>query len=173
MECNILNMFFHLDLFLLEILFVYTIKKSKKDIFSMFAHIPSLQLVTGLPDSNKGEAKGHLNLAYCNNLVSFPETICRLKALIFLSCSGCSQLNSFPEILENMENSKELSMNISGFFCFNHCWEKQIRNSKHRNGTEIDIPYFWLLTICVYCIFDTIIKLSTLFTGRLRFNHAT
>ena len=37
MECNILNMFFHLDLFLLEILFVYTIKKSKKDIFSMFA----------------------------------------------------------------------------------------------------------------------------------------
>ena len=26
----------------------------------MFTHIPSLQLVTGLPDSNKGVAKGHV-----------------------------------------------------------------------------------------------------------------
>ena len=53
MGCNILNMFFHLDLSLLEVLFVYTIKKGKRDIFNMFTHIPSLQLVTGLPDSNK------------------------------------------------------------------------------------------------------------------------
>lgn len=60
MGCNILNMLFHLDLSLLEVLFVYTIKKGKRDIFSMFAHIPSLQLVTGLPDSNKGRAKGHV-----------------------------------------------------------------------------------------------------------------
>lgn len=59
MGCCILNMLFHLDLFLLEVIFIYTIKKGKKDIFSMFAHIPSLQLVTGFPDSNKGEAKGH------------------------------------------------------------------------------------------------------------------
>ncbi|KAL6314838.1 hypothetical protein AAG906_029053 [Vitis piasezkii] len=34
MGCNILNMLFHLDLSLLEVLFVYTIKKGKKDIFS-------------------------------------------------------------------------------------------------------------------------------------------
>ena len=53
MGCSILNMLFHLDLSLLEVLFIYTIKKGKKYIFSMFAHIPSLQLVTGLPDSNK------------------------------------------------------------------------------------------------------------------------
>lgn len=59
MGCSILNMLFHLDLSLLEVLFIYIIKKGKKDIFSMFAHIPSLQLVTGLPDSNKGGAKGH------------------------------------------------------------------------------------------------------------------
>ena len=26
----------------------------------MFAHIPSFQLVTNLPDSNKGGAKGHV-----------------------------------------------------------------------------------------------------------------
>ena len=60
MGCSILNMLFHLDLSLLEVLFVYTIKKGKKDIFNMFAHIPSLQLVTGLPESNKGGAKGHV-----------------------------------------------------------------------------------------------------------------
>ena len=60
MGCNILNMFFHLDLFLLEVLFVYTIKKGKRDIFNMFTHIMSLQLVMGLPDSNKGGAKGHV-----------------------------------------------------------------------------------------------------------------
>ena len=53
-------MLFNLDLSLLEVLFVYTIKKGKKDIFSMFAHIPSLQLVTNLPDSNKRGAKWHV-----------------------------------------------------------------------------------------------------------------
>lgn len=53
-------MFFHLDLSILEVFFIYIIKKGKKDIFSMFAHIPSLQLVTGLPNSNKGGAKEHV-----------------------------------------------------------------------------------------------------------------
>lgn len=60
MGCNILDMFFHLDLFLLEFLFVYTIKMSWKGIFSLFAHIPFLQLVTGLPDSNKGRVWGYI-----------------------------------------------------------------------------------------------------------------
>lgn len=52
-------MLFHLDLFLLEVIFIYTIKKGKKDIFSMFTHIPSLQLVMGFPNLNKGGAEGH------------------------------------------------------------------------------------------------------------------
>ena len=60
MGCSILNMLFNLDLSLLEVLFVYTIKKEKTDLFSLVAHIPSLQLVTNLPDSNKGRAKGHV-----------------------------------------------------------------------------------------------------------------
>ena len=60
MGCIVLNMLFHLDFSLLEVFFIYTIKKGKKDIFNMLAHIPSLQLVTGLPDSNKGGAKGHV-----------------------------------------------------------------------------------------------------------------
>ena len=60
MGCSILNMLFNLDLSLLKFLFVYTIKKGKTDLFSLFAHISSLQLVTNLPDSNKGGAKGHV-----------------------------------------------------------------------------------------------------------------
>lgn len=60
MGCNILDMLFCLDLSLLEVIFVYTIKKGKNDIFSMFAHILSLQLVPELPNSTKGGAKGHV-----------------------------------------------------------------------------------------------------------------
>lgn len=60
MGCSILDMLFSLDLSLLEVIFVYTIKKAKNDIFSLSASIPSLQLVTGLPDSTKGAARGHV-----------------------------------------------------------------------------------------------------------------
>lgn len=60
MGCSILDMPFHLDLFLLEVLFVCTIKMSRNGIFSLSAQISSLQLVTGLPNSNKGGAKGHV-----------------------------------------------------------------------------------------------------------------
>ena len=58
MGCSIINMLYNLDLTLLEVFFVYSLKKVKNDIFSMFAHLPSLQLVTELPDSTKGGAKG-------------------------------------------------------------------------------------------------------------------
>lgn len=40
MGCSILNMLFHLDLSLLEVLFIYTTKQGKKDIFSMFCPYP-------------------------------------------------------------------------------------------------------------------------------------
>lgn len=60
MECNILNMLYHLDLSLLEVLFIYTTKMSEKEIFSLSAHVPSLQLVFGLLDSTKGTIKGHV-----------------------------------------------------------------------------------------------------------------
>ena len=53
-------MLFHLDLSLLEVMFVYTVKMSRKGIFSLFALIPSIQLVTGLPDSTKSATKGHV-----------------------------------------------------------------------------------------------------------------
>lgn len=60
MGCNTLDMLFHLDLSLLEVLFVYTIKKGKNDIFNLSASIPSVQLVIGLPNSIKRAAKGHV-----------------------------------------------------------------------------------------------------------------
>ena len=60
MGCSILGMLFNLDLSLLEVLFVYSIKKAKTDIFSFVACLPSLQLVTNLPDSTKGATKGHV-----------------------------------------------------------------------------------------------------------------
>ena len=61
MGCSMLNMLYHLDLSLLEVLFIYTIKMSGKKIFSLSAHILSLQLVIGLPDSTKGgTAKGYV-----------------------------------------------------------------------------------------------------------------
>ena len=58
MGCSILSMLFNLDLSLLEVLFIYSIKKGKTDLFSLAAHLPSLQLVTDLPNSTKGGAKG-------------------------------------------------------------------------------------------------------------------
>ena len=60
MGCNVLDMLFQQDFSLLEFLFIYTVKMNQKDKFSLFAHIPSLQLVTSLPDSCKGWVKGHV-----------------------------------------------------------------------------------------------------------------
>lgn len=60
MGCSILSMLFNLDLSLLEVLFVYSIKKVKSNIFSFVASLPSLQLVTNLPDSTKRAAKGQV-----------------------------------------------------------------------------------------------------------------
>ena len=60
MGCSILSMLFNLDLSLLEVLFIYSIKKGKTDLFSLAARLSSLQLVTNLPDSTKRRAKGHV-----------------------------------------------------------------------------------------------------------------
>lgn len=82
MGCNILGMLFHLDLPLLEVFFIYTIKMSQKSVFSLFGHIPFLQLVMGLPYSNKGEAKGHF-------LVMSPW-VSLLESLDLEFCLRCS-----------------------------------------------------------------------------------
>ncbi|KAJ9675668.1 hypothetical protein PVL29_024538 [Vitis rotundifolia] len=46
----------------------------------------------------------------CKNLESLPRSICRLKYLQVLCCSGCSKLGSFPELMENMNNLRELHL---------------------------------------------------------------
>ena len=60
MECSVLDMLYQLNLSLLEIIFVYIVKMSQNERFSLSAHISSLQLVTGLPNSNKGRIKGRI-----------------------------------------------------------------------------------------------------------------
>ncbi|KAL6319872.1 hypothetical protein AAG906_036942 [Vitis piasezkii] len=48
MGCSIINMLYNLDLTLLEVFFLYSLKKGKNDIFSLSAHLPSLQVAKGL-----------------------------------------------------------------------------------------------------------------------------
>ena len=54
MGCNVLDMLFQLDLPLLEVLLIYTVKMNPKERFNLFAHIPSLQFVTNFLNSSKG-----------------------------------------------------------------------------------------------------------------------
>ncbi|XP_062076386.1 TMV resistance protein N-like [Humulus lupulus] len=50
----------------------------------------------------------YLYMTRCTMLESLPTTICKLKSLEQLCFSNCSQLKSFPEISEPMENLKKL-----------------------------------------------------------------
>ena len=58
---------------------------------------------------NPSELDG-LCLRDCKNLQSLPSSICEFKSLTTLSCSGCSQLESFPEILEDMVVLQKLDL---------------------------------------------------------------
>ena len=58
MGFSVLNLLYRLDISLVEIFFVYTLKLGTRGRLSMSAHNPRLQFVTGLPDSPKTEAKG-------------------------------------------------------------------------------------------------------------------
>ena len=60
MGCSVPNLLYRLDILLVEICFVHTLKLKTEGRLSMFAHNPKLQFVTGLPDSPKTEAKGVL-----------------------------------------------------------------------------------------------------------------
>ena len=58
MGCNVLNLFYGLDISLVDICFVYMLKLGTEGRLSMFAHNLRLQFITRLPDSPKIEAKG-------------------------------------------------------------------------------------------------------------------
>ena len=58
MCCSVLNLLYWLDISLVEICFVYTLKLGTGGRLSMSTHNPKLQFITGLPDFPKTEAKG-------------------------------------------------------------------------------------------------------------------
>ena len=58
MGCSVLNSLYQLDISLVEICLIYTLKLGIGGCLFMSAHSPRLQFVTGLPDSLKTEAKG-------------------------------------------------------------------------------------------------------------------
>ena len=58
MGYSVLNSLYQLNILLVEICFIYTLKLGTGGRLSMLAHSPRLQFVTGLPDSPKMEAKG-------------------------------------------------------------------------------------------------------------------
>ncbi|KAJ9676310.1 hypothetical protein PVL29_025033 [Vitis rotundifolia] len=66
--------------------------------------------INELPTSGCPLEHDSLCLRDCKNLEGLPSSICELKSLTTLFCSGCSRLRSFPEILEDMENLRELHL---------------------------------------------------------------
>ena len=58
MGCSMLNFLYQVDISLVEICFIYTLKLGIGGRLSMSTHSPRLQFVTGHPDSPKTEAKG-------------------------------------------------------------------------------------------------------------------
>ena len=58
MGCNVLNLLYRLDISLVEIFFVYTLKLGTGGRLSMSAHNPKLQCMTGLPDSPRLRQRG-------------------------------------------------------------------------------------------------------------------
>ena len=58
MGCSMLNFLYQLDISLVEICFVHTLKLGIGGRLSMSSHNPQLQFVTGLPDFSKTKGKG-------------------------------------------------------------------------------------------------------------------
>ena len=56
--CSVLNLLYHLDISLVEVYFIYTLKLAHGGRLQLSAQSPRLQFVTGLPYSPKIEAKG-------------------------------------------------------------------------------------------------------------------
>ena len=57
-ECSVLNLLYQLDILLVEVFFIYTLKLAHGGRLSLSAQSPQLQVVTGLPNSPKTEARG-------------------------------------------------------------------------------------------------------------------
>ena len=82
------NFLYQLDILLVEICFIYTLKLGVGGRFSMSTHSPWQQFVTELPDSPKTEAKGAVLVK-----VLWYETSCSLRLPFDLN-----QSLSFPSL---------------------------------------------------------------------------
>ncbi|KAK9204852.1 hypothetical protein WN943_015117 [Citrus x changshan-huyou] len=51
-----------------------------------------------------------LDLSFCKRLKRVSTSICKLKSLCWLELGGCSNLETFPEILEKMEHLLEIDL---------------------------------------------------------------
>lgn len=60
MGCSVLDVLYQLNLSLLKIMFIYIIKMSPQEWFSLMTHTSSLKLFIGLPNSKKWWAKWHV-----------------------------------------------------------------------------------------------------------------
>ena len=90
MGCSILEALYQLDLCLLKVLFLYTIQMSPKEHFNLSTHIPSLQFVTGLPDSSKGWAKGHVLVSDpCNGSTKGSDKLFKPTQSLVISSTEC------------------------------------------------------------------------------------
>ena len=57
MSCSVINFLYQLDISLVAICFIYTLKLGIGGCLSMSTHSPRRQFVTGLPNSPETEAK--------------------------------------------------------------------------------------------------------------------
>ena len=100
--CSVLILLYQLDIFLVEVFFIYTLKLAHRGRLSLSDESPPLQVVTGLPDSHKTEAKGlilvrgpwyetpgSLDLQFIlNRLMAFPSVfkLCNLYVVFICRC---------------------------------------------------------------------------------------
>ena len=111
--CSILDMLFHSDLSLLDVLFIYIVKMSGKWIFKLSAHIPSPQLVIGIPDSTKGATKRHV--VFLGPWVSSLEHLRReFEPSCWLGIPGRVDHNSYPYSFTNCG----IVTNVYCFVCY-------------------------------------------------------
>ena len=99
-----------------------------------------------------------LNIIGCKKLESLPTNLHKLKILQTLSCAGCQELKSFPEIKENMGRLRELDFSRTGII--------EVSSSiRHLHGLE-----YLNLSCCkkLLSLPDSICSLSSLETLRLK-----
>ncbi|CBI17047.3 unnamed protein product, partial [Vitis vinifera] len=85
-------------------------RECQEDVQSLWKLCLKGNAINELPTIECPHKLNRLCLRECKNLELLPSSICELKSLTTLFCSGCSRLRSFPEILEDVENIRELHL---------------------------------------------------------------